>query len=261
MNILILGDVVARPGRTVLSEKLTALQQELAIDFTIVNVENAAGGFGVTKKIIDQFLGQNIDVMTSGNHIWDKKEALEFIDGVPELLRPANYPANTPGRGWIVKQTSNDLRIGVINVMGQAFMHPVLDSPFSCVDDLLERHGHEADIVIVDFHAETTSEKVAMGWHLDGRVAAVVGTHTHIPTADERVLPSGTAYITDLGMCGCYDSVIGSDTTAVLNRMVGKMQSRLEPAMGSASLCGIHVEVDDSTGLAISIQRVRVEQT
>ena len=184
MNILMVGDVVARSGRRVLVSQLANIQQAYEIDFTVVNIENAAGGFGITEKVLAEFAPLNIDVMTSGNHIWDKREALEFISRYPTLLRPHNYPQGTPGSGWVLLELDNGLKIGVSNIMGQAFMHPLLDSPFSCISELLD--SAEADIVLVDFHAETTSEKVAMGWHLDGKVAAVVGTHTHIPTADER---------------------------------------------------------------------------
>ena len=225
--------------------------------FTVVNVENAAGGFGITASVLAEFRALSIDVMTSGNHVWDKREALTFIDDNPDLLRPHNYPDGTPGSGWVVRKTTDGIRVGVLNIMGQAFMHPVLDSPFTGVDSVLEERGGDVDVLLVDFHAETTSEKVAMGWHLDGRVAAVVGTHTHIPTADERVLPGGTAYITDLGMTGCYDSVIGSDTVAVLGRMVHKMQVRLEPANGPGTLCGVMIDVDETSGLARDITRVR----
>lgn len=260
MNVLTVGDIVARPGRKILTTKLASIQSSYDIDFTIVNIENAAGGFGITEKILKQFSDLNIDVMTSGNHIWDKKEALEFIASYPDLLRPHNYPPGTPGSGWVIKKMPGDLRVGVLNLMGQAFMHPTLDSPFTQVDQVIEEHGSEIDILLVDFHAETTSEKIAMGWHLDGRAAAIVGTHTHVPTADERVLPNGTAYITDLGMTGCYDSVIGSEKDAVLERMVHKVQKRLEPATGDASLCGAVIGIDESTGLAHSIERIRVEQ-
>jgi len=259
MKILIIGDVVARPGRKVLADQLQTLREETGATFTIVNVENAAGGFGITEKIFHEFEALDIHVMTTGNHVWDKREALTFIEQQPKLLRPHNYPEGTPGSGWTLVEYDG-VKIGVLNVMGQAFMHPVLDSPFSSVDSVLDKEGREADVIVVDFHAETTSEKVAMGWHLDGKVAAVVGTHTHIPTADERVLPGGTAYITDLGMTGCYDSVIGSDKEGVVNRMVHKIQSRLEPATGPGSLCGIVVDVDVTTGMAKSVERVRMEQ-
>ncbi|MDE0096103.1 MAG: TIGR00282 family metallophosphoesterase [Gammaproteobacteria bacterium] len=259
MNVLMVGDVYARPGRRVLRETLGEIQSRYGIDFTVVNVENAAGGFGITEKVLEEFHALPIDAMTSGNHIWDKREALDFIDGNPDLLRPHNYPADTPGSGWYACDGPGGVRVGVLNLMGQIFMNPTLDSPFDLVDEVLENEAGGVDVLLVDFHAETTSEKVAMGWHLDGRVAAVVGTHTHIPTADERILPGGTAYITDLGMTGCYDSVIGSDRNAVLKRMVHKLHARLDPATGDASLCGVIVEVDESTGLSRNIQRIRVE--
>lgn len=259
MKILIVGDVVARPGRRVLAESLDLIRQQHQIDFTVVNVENAAGGFGITRKIFDELQALEIDVMTTGNHVWDKREAMDFIDDQPTLLRPHNYPEGTPGSGWVTVDAGAH-KVGVLNVMGQVFMHPTLDSPFSCIDTLLAEHQDGVDVVLVDFHAEATSEKIAMGWHLDGRVAAVVGTHTHVPTADERVLPGGTAYITDLGMTGCYDSVIGSDTRAVLDRMVHKIHSRLEPAKGPGSLCGVVLDVDPLTGKALSVERIRQEQ-
>lgn len=259
MNVLMVGDVYARPGRRVLRETLGEIQSRHGIDFTVVNVENAAGGFGITEKVLEELHALPIDAMTSGNHIWDKREALDFIDGNPDLLRPHNYPADTPGSGWYACDGPGGVRVGVLNLMGQIFMNPTLDSPFDLVDEVLENEAGGVDVLLVDFHAETTSEKVAMGWHLDGRVAAVVGTHTHIPTADERILPGGTAYITDLGMTGCYDSVIGSDRNAVLKRMVHKLHARLDPATGDASLCGVIVEVDESTGLSRNIQRIRVE--
>jgi len=261
VNVLMVGDIVARPGRRVLMQQLGQLQRELDIDFTVVNIENAAGGFGITRKVFDEFSALDIDVMTSGNHIWDKREALDFIQDQPMLLRPHNYPTGTPGSGFYRTRLATGVEVGVINVMGQAFMHPPLDSPFECVDRLIDEHQHQCDVLLVDFHAETTSEKIAMGWYLDGRVGAVVGTHTHVPTADERVLPNGTAYITDLGMTGCYDSVIGSDIDAVLQRMVKKMHTRFEPASGPASLCAVMIDIDECTGMAREISRVRIEQS
>lgn len=260
MKVLMVGDIVARPGRRVLMEQLGQAQRDHGVDFTVVNIENAAGGFGITRKVFDEFSTLDIDVMTSGNHIWDKKEVIDFIDQEPGLLRPHNYPVGTPGHGFYVRTTDAGVRVGVINVMGQAFMHPQLDSPFECVERILDTRARECDVLLVDFHAETTSEKVSMGWYLDGRVGAVVGTHTHIPTADERILPGGTAYITDLGMTGCYDSVIGSDTGNVLERMVKKRQARLEPATGPGSLCGVLIDIDEQTGLGRNIERLRIEQ-
>lgn len=261
MKILIVGDVVARPGRAVLMEQLPILQAKHEIDATIVNVENSAAGFGVTQKLVNQFLSLDIDIMTSGNHIWDKRETLEFIEEYPQLLRPHNYPKGTPGSGWGEFTTKSGVKVGVLNMMGQAFMHPPLDSPYECVNEVLENKPDDIKVVVLDYHAETTSEKVGMGWYLDGKVSVVVGTHTHIPTADERLLHHGTAYVTDLGMTGCYDSVIGSDTKLVLQRMVHKLPARLEPATGKGSLCAVVVDVDETTGAARSIKRVRAEQS
>lgn len=260
MNILFIGDVVGRPGRRVLAQTLTKIQREYAIDFTIVNVENAAGGFGITAEILDEFNAMDIDVMTTGNHVWDKREALDFIDQEPRLLRPANYPDGTPGEGVVCRSAHNGTRVAVINVMGIVFMHPTLACPFACVNDILKTLEDDVRVVFVDFHAEATSEKVAMGWHLNGRVSAVLGTHTHVPTADERVLPKGTAYISDVGMTGCYDSVIGMETGKVLKRFVQKLPERFETAQGKASLCGAIVEIDETSGQGLHIQRVRWEE-
>jgi metallophosphoesterase (TIGR00282 family) len=244
MKILIIGDVVARPGRKVLAEQLDLVRSQHDIAFTVVNIENAAGGFGITEKILNEFQSLDIDVLTSGNHIWDKREAIDFIDDHPTLLRPHNYPIGTPGSGWVETQSKSGISVGVLNIMGQAFMHPLLDSQYLAVDQVLAQKSPELKVILVDFHAETTSEKMALGWYLDGKVSAIVGTHTHVPTADERVLPKGTAYITDLGMTGCYDSVIGMDIDSVLKRAVEKMPSRLESATGPGSLCGVVVDID-----------------
>ncbi len=259
MKILLAGDVVARSGRQVLRASLHSTQEEHGIDFTVVNIENAAGGFGVTQKVLAELRALPIDVMTSGNHIWDKREAWDLIGDYPDFLRPHNYPAGTPGSGWYVAGTASGIRVGVLNLMGQVFMNPVLDCPFSLADRVIENEARDVDLLVVDFHAETTSEKVAMGWYLDGRAAVVAGTHTHIPTADERILPGGTAYITDLGMTGCYDSVIGSKVAGVLQRMVHKTPIRFEPATGPGSLCGVIVDVDESNGRAREIRRIRVD--
>jgi len=260
MKFLFVGDVVARPGRRALFDNLDSLRDEHAIDVVIVNVENAAGGFGVTEELVDEFLDHEIDVLSTGNHIWDKREALEFIERFPRLLRPANYPAGTPGAGHVIHRTAAGLRVGVINLMGMVFMHPVLDCPFAQANRLLEILENECDCIVVDFHAEASSEKVAMGWHLDGRVSAVLGSHTHVPTADERILPGGTAFISDVGMTGCYESVIGMNIESSLKRFVDKTPQRLETARGKGTLCGAVVEVDDRTGRGVSIERVSVRQ-
>ena len=261
MKILFIGDVVGKSGRRALRRFLPELQDQTEADLTVVNAENAAGGFGVTAGVLEEFLEQSeIDVLTSGNHIWDKREALDLIQDEPRLLRPHNYPAGTPGSGWIVATASNGVQVGVLNIMGTVFMHPTLDCPFSSAHQALEKKPSDAKVVLVDFHAEATSEKVAMGWYLDGRASAVVGTHTHVPTADERVLPQGTAHISDVGMTGCYNSVIGMETAGVLKRFVERVPERFEVASGSASVCGVIIDVDETTGKSRSIARVRVNE-
>ena len=261
MKILFIGDVVGKPGRRALRRFLPELQDQTEADLTVVNAENAAGGFGVTAGVLEEFLEQSeIDVLTSGNHIWDKREALDLIQDEPRLLRPHNYPAGTPGSGWIVATASNGVQVGVLNIMGTVFMHPTLDCPFSSAHQALEKKPSDAKVVLVDFHAEATSEKVAMGWYLDGRASAVVGTHTHVPTADERVLPQGTAHISDVGMTGCYNSVIGMETAGVLKRFVERVPERFEVASGSASVCGVIIDVDETTGKSRGIARVRVNE-
>jgi len=258
-KILFIGDIVGRSGRRVLLDNLAALKRRHDIDYTIVNAENAAGGFGITQTITGKFLGNGADLLTSGNHVWDKRETWEFIAGEPRLLRPGNYPDASPGRGWHRAQVG-DLNVGVFNTMGNVFMHPILDCPFQCADRVLDTHLADCDIVLLDFHAEASSEKIAMGWHLDGRVSAVVGTHTHVPTADERVLPEGTAYISDVGMTGCYDSVIGMAVAPSLKRFRHKVPERHEVATGRASLCGVVIDIDPSSGRARGIERVRVDE-
>ena len=261
MKILFIGDVVGKSGRRALRRFLPELQDQTEADLTVVNAENAAGGFGVTAGVLEEFLEQSeIDVLTSGNHIWDKREALDLIQDEPRLLRPHNYPVGTPGSGWIVATASNGVQVGVLNIMGTVFMHPTLDCPFSSAHHALEKRPSDVKVVLVDFHAEATSEKVAMGWYLDGRVSAVVGTHTHVPTADERVLPQGTAHISDVGMTGCYNSVIGMETAGVLKRFVERVPERFEVASGSASVCGVIIDVDGTTGKSRSIARVRVNE-
>ena len=261
MKILFIGDVVGKSGRRALRRFLPELQDHTEADLTVVNAENAAGGFGVTAGVLEEFLEQSeIDVLTSGNHIWDKREALDLIQDEPRLLRPHNYPVGTPGSGWIVATASNGVQVGVLNIMGTVFMHPTLDCPFSSAHQALEKRPSDVKVVLVDFHAEATSEKVAMGWYLDGRVSAVVGTHTHVPTADERVLPQGTAHISDVGMTGCYNSVIGMETAGVLKRFVERVPERFEVASGSASVCGVIIDVDGTTGKSRSIARVRVNE-
>jgi len=255
MTILFIGDIVGRPGRDLVQKGLRALVEHYDVDFTIANAENAAAGFGLTRDIGDTLLDWGIDVMTSGNHIWDKKEVLEYIPGEPRLLRPANFPAGVPGRGSCVAQTRDGRSVGVINLMGRVFMAP-LDDPFAVALREIDAVRHRARIIFVDVHAEATSEKIAMGWHLDGRVTAVIGTHTHVQTADERILPGGTAYLTDAGMTGPHDSIIGMEKEPSLARFLNGMPAKFEPAAGNPRLNGAVIEADDKTGRATKITRI-----
>ena len=256
MNILMVGDVFGEPGRAALTKHLPRLRQEHAVDFCVVNIENAASGFGVTPQMARQALEQGADVLTSGNHIWDRKEIVEYIAKENLLLRPANYPAGTPGAGYVTIKAGPH-KVAVLNLMGRVFMHPI-DCPFRKADEIVPELRRETPIVLVDMHAEAKSESVAMGWYLDGRVSAVVGTHRHVQTADERVLPGGTAYITDLGMTGPTDGVIGVDRELILQRFVSQMPVRFEPAKGPAALHGVLIAVDPESGRASDIRRLRV---
>ena len=255
MKILFIGDIVGKPGRELIRKGLPGLADRLEVDLVIANAENAAAGFGVTKDIGDALLESGVHVMTSGNHIWAKKEVIEYIGGEPRLLRPANYPAGVPGRGSYVAQTGDGRAVGVINVMGRVFMQSI-DDPFTVVLKEIEAMRGRTKVIVVDFHAEATSEKVAMGWYLDGKVTLVVGTHTHVQTADERILPNGTAYITDAGMTGPHDSIIGMEREPSLARFLNGMPSRYEPATGNPRLNGVVIEADDKTGRALAISRV-----
>jgi metallophosphoesterase (TIGR00282 family) len=255
MKILFIGDIFGRPGRDLVRHGLDALVAETGAQFVIANVENAAGGFGITREVGDGIAGYGVDVMTSGNHVWDKKEALDYIGAEPRILRPANYPAGVPGRGAFVARTAAGRPVGVINIMGRVFMLAI-DDPFAVVLREIEAVRQQTRIVIVDFHAEATSEKIAMGWHLDGKVTAVVGTHTHVQTADERILPGGTAYITDVGMTGPYDSIIGTEKAAALARFRTGLPNRFEPATGDPKLHAVVVTADEATGKATDIRRL-----
>lgn len=255
MNILFIGDIVGRPGRELVRRGLSAIVQHHAVDFVIANAENAAAGFGVTREIGDDLLDWGVDVMTSGNHIWDKKEVLDYIGAEPRLLRPSNYPAGVPGRGTYVGRTHDGRPVGVINAMGRVFMLNI-DDPFAGVLKEIESIRERTRIIVVDFHAEATSEKNAMGWHLDGKVTAVLGTHTHVQTADERVLPGGTAYITDAGMTGPHDSIIGMEREPSLARFLNAMPSRFEAATGNPRLNGAVIHADEATGKATGITRI-----
>lgn len=254
MHILFIGDIVGKPGREILRRALDVLIRRHRLDAVVANVENAAGGKGITRDVAERIRDMGVDVMTSGNHVWDKKEALGFIDLEPRLIRPANYPA-APGKGHVVMHTAAGVPIGVVNVMGRVFMQP-LDNPFEIVQREIAAAKRTARVVLVDFHAEATAEKLAMGWHLDGTVTAVVGTHTHVQTADERILPNGTAYITDTGMTGPHDSIIGVRTGAALKRFLDGLPARFEPATGNPRLNGVVITADPATGRASGIERI-----
>jgi metallophosphoesterase (TIGR00282 family) len=257
LRILFIGDVFGQPGRRAVKELLPHLVAEFTPDLILANGENAAAGFGITPPLVEELLDQGVAVLTSGNHIWDKKEILPYLidhaDG--RLLRPANYPGDSPGHGLYVGKTRAGLDYAVMNLQGRVFM-PSLDCPFRTADALLEKIPCEVRIRIVDMHAEATSEKRALGWYLDGRVTAVVGTHTHIPTADEIVQPQGTAYITDMGMTGPYDSVIGIEKATVIEKFLKQIPARFEVAKGDVRLCAVLIEADAETGRALAIQRI-----
>lgn len=256
MKILMIGDVVAKPGRVAVLERIQDLREQHQVDLAIMNAENLAGGFSVTPSLCEQLFANGIDVMTSGNHIFDKKEAIDYIRKQPRLVRPANYPPNTPGSGFWAGEVKG-VRVAVINVMGRVFMPPS-DDPFRIVDQVLQSLPEDTRVRLVDIHAEATSEKVAMGWHLDGRVSAVVGTHTHVQTADERILPQGTAYLTDLGMTGSYAGVIGMDKADVIARFTSVTARRAEHSSGQVRICGAVIDVDEATGHARAIERVNL---
>ena len=256
-TILFIGDIVGRPGRELVRRGVRALVGHHKVDLVIANVENAAAGFGVTPDIADDLMSFGVQVMTGGNHTWDKKEIFPYFAEQPRLLRPANMPAGTPGRGTYVAQAGNGVRVGVVNVMGRVFM-TAIDDPFRVVLDEIAAIKNDASVIFVDFHAEATSEKVAMGWYLDGRVACVVGTHTHVQTADDRILPNGTAYITDVGMTGPHDSVIGVERGAIIQRFLTGLPQRFETASENPRLNGILLTADERTGRAVSISRVNV---
>jgi len=257
MRVLFIGDVFGKPGRKVIQEKLHGLVHEHRIDFCVANVENAAAGFGITPELAEEFLRSEIDLLTSGNHIWDKRTIIPYIAEQPRLLRPQNFPPSSPGTGIFIGDSRCGVRLGVINLQGRIFM-PATDCPFAVGAAAVERVRKETKVILVDFHAEATSEKQAFAWYMDGQVTAVVGTHTHVQTADERILPNGTAYITDLEMTGPYDSVIGSIPDFALERFIRQMPARLEPASGNPRLCGALIEIDESSGRATSIVRINV---
>lgn len=258
VKILFIGDIFGQPGRRIVKEKLPRLVEEFEPELVLANGENAAAGFGITPPLVEELLGLGIAVLTSGNHIWDKKEIYPYLSDHADarLLRPANYPAQAPGTGLYVGRTASQVGYAVLNLQGRVFM-PALDCPFRTADKLLDQIPSEIKIRIVDFHAEATSEKVAMGWYLNGRATAVLGTHTHIPTADETVLSKGTAYMTDVGMSGPYDSVIGVEKEQVIKKFLDQLPARFEVARGDPRLAAVLIEVDALSGEALSIRRVR----
>jgi len=257
VKVLFVGDIVGRAGRRAVISLLPSLRERHRVDICIANCENAAGGFGITPEITRTLLNLGIDVLTSGNHIWDRREIVEFISTEPRLLRPCNYPEGLPGRGVAVVSAPGGTLVGVINLSGRVFLDP-LDCPFRTADREIKAIQDQVNVIVVDFHAEATSEKMAMGWYLDGRVGAVIGSHTHVQTADETILPQGTAYITDMGMTGPINSVIGMEKDVIIERFLSGLPHRFEPAKGKAAFSGVIVEADPQTGLASAIERIHV---
>lgn len=255
IRILFLGDVVGEPGRKALAQRLKGLQEELAVDFTIVNGENAAGGRGISGKQCIELLRAGATVITTGDHVWDQKDLPAYIETEPRLLRPCNYPAGTPGSGSVVLETAKG-PVGVINVRGLTFMNPPLENPFHRMDEEVEKIRAVTPVIFVDAHAETTSEKIALGRYLDGKVSAVVGTHTHVQTADEEIFPGGTAFLCDAGMCGAADSILGRTKESILRRFLTGMPTALPVAGGAVRICGVCVEVDEASGRARGIRRI-----
>jgi 2',3'-cyclic-nucleotide 2'-phosphodiesterase len=257
VRIAVIGDIIGKPGRIAVTHVLPDLRRELALDVVIANGENTAAGAGLTPSLAEELLGGGIDVITSGNHIWDKREIYDYLDAGRPVLRPINYPDEAPGRGWLVHRTEAGHEVAVVNAMGRVFMNQ-LDSPFTKLDDLLDSAAEPLPPVrILDFHCEITSEKNAMGWYLDGRVSGVVGTHTHVPTADARVLPGGTAYISDIGMTGPRDSIIGFSLESVLPRFTRHLPTRFQVADGPVSLNAVVITVDVDSGRASNIEQVQ----
>lgn len=259
MNLLFIGDVVGSPGRDMVKEYVPKIKEKYRPNFTIINGENAAGGRGITEKIYREFLGSGAQAVTLGNHSWDNKEIFEFIDSAKNMVRPANFPEGTPGKGLAFFKV-NDLEVAVINLQGRTFMPP-LDCPFKKADELVEIAQERTPFIFVDFHAEATSEKQAMGWYLDGRVSAVVGTHTHVQTADSRILPGGTGYLTDVGMTGPYDGILGMEREAVITKFLTSLPVRFEvPKAGRTQLSGVYMELDRKTGKSKKIERILINE-
>lgn len=250
------GDIFGKPGRKAVKELIKTYRNQYELDFVIANGENAAGGNGITREIANELYNAQIDFITMGNHTWDKKEIFQFIDTDKKIIRPANYPPGTPGRGLAIVPLSNGLKIGIINLSGRVFLPP-LDCPFRVGERIVEEISKETHIIIVDFHAEATSEKIAMGWFMDGKVSAVVGTHTHVQTADERILPYGTGYITDVGMTGPHDSILGVKRDIVIQKFLTQLPARFETAQGVAQLNAILLEIDETTGKTMGLKRIQ----
>lgn len=257
MKILFIGDIVGTVGRAAVKALLPPLLDRYKIDFVIANGENAAGGFGITEKVAAEIFDCGVHVITTGNHVWDKKEAISYITKENRVIRPANYPPGVPGYGSVIDSTSQGLKIGVLNISGRVFM-PSIDCPFRVGLSEIERLRAETDIVVIDFHAEATSEKVAFGYFVDGKVSAVIGTHTHVQTADEKILTGGTAYITDVGMTGPAVSVIGIEKEQIIERFLLQMPRKFETARGGAILCAIVIEIDEKTGKSAAVQRLQL---
>ncbi len=260
LHILMVGDIVGRPGRRAVKQLIHPLKKKYDIDFVIANGENAAGGNGLTQEIAEELLDDGIDFITMGNHTWDKKEILEFIDLEPRLIRPANYPPGTPGKGSAVVKIAKDIKLGIVNLSGRVFLPP-LDCPFRTAETIVNILSKETKIIIIDFHAEATSEKIAFGWYMDGKASAVIGTHTHVQTADERILPQGTGYITDVGMTGPRDSVLGVKTDLVISKFITQLPVRFEVATGPAQLNGVLLHINEKTGKTEYIERIQETAT
>jgi metallophosphoesterase (TIGR00282 family) len=260
ITLLFIGDVFGKVGRDLVRLAIPRLTVKYSVDLVVANAENSAGGFGVTRETAEELLEAGVDLMTSGNHVWDKKEALDYLALEPRIIRPANYPAGVPGAGVTFGRTRSGAEVAVLNLMGRVFMHAI-DDPFTIGRREAARLRARTPIVLVDMHAEATSEKVAMGWHLDGGVTAVVGTHTHVQTADEQLLPQGTAYITDVGMTGPHDGIIGVERDPILNRFLTGLPARFESAKGRPMFHGVVIEADESSGRATAITRLRLSKT
>ncbi len=259
MNVLFIGDIVGKAGRKITARKISQLIDRFSIEFTIANVENAAAGFGITPKIADDLLSLNLDCLTSGNHIFDRKEIIPYLSNQEKLLRPLNYPEPAPGSGIFIGTAKNGMRIAVLNVMGRVFINSI-NCPFLETDEALNMIRGKSDLTIIDFHAEATSEKVAFGWYMDGKVSAVIGSHTHVQTADERILPKGTAYITDVGMTGSFDSVIGIEKELAISKFLTQRPIKFETASDNVKLQAVLLSLDDKSGKARNISRLTIDE-